>query len=305
MRNDIFISTAGALAAAGRLDMEHDSPLSRWCTFRIGGPAKIALWPLDAGALTELLSAAAAGGTRYTVCGCGSNILFSDEGFDGAVIFTTRLKDVAVTGNTVSAGCGAPLTSIAIEARKAGLSGLEFAYGIPGSLGGAVYMNAGAYGGEMKDVVAESEYYDPESGKTGTLRGGEHRFGYRESVYMGSGLAILGAVLSLAPGDPDEIQRKMEANMTARREKQPLEYPSAGSAFKRAPGHYTAAMIDEAGLKGFSVGGAQVSEKHAGFIINRGGATAGDVKKLIETIRTEISRRFGVDIEPEIRYVGP
>lgn len=305
MLKEQFMSRAAALKDSGRLEIIRDADLSRFCTFRIGGPAEAAMWPLDADALASLLSSADEEGQRYTVCGAASNILFSDDGFCGAVIFTTRLKGISVSGTSIAAECGVPLSSLAVEARKAGLSGLEFAYGIPGTLGGAVYMNAGAYGGEMKDVVVSSDHYDPDTGSISSYHGEEHRFGYRESVYMSGKKTVLRAVMSLTSGDPDGIQAKMDANMAARREKQPLEYPSAGSAFKRAPGHYTAAMIDEAGLKGFSVGGAQVSEKHAGFIINRGGATAEDVRRLIDTIRSEITRRFGVDIEPEIRYVGP
>ncbi len=306
MLHNYFKETIDSILAEGRLEAEYRPLLSRFCTFKIGGPAEAALWPRDTGALTELIAAASACGQKHIVCGSCSNILFSDEGYSGAVIFTTRLKGASLSDGIMDAECGAPLSLLAMTAQRAGLSGLEFAYGIPGSLGGAVFMNAGAYGGEMKDIVVSSDYYDTGSGTVKTLEAGEHLFGYRFSSYMNTpDRIILSAKLSLKDADPAAVQEKMDANMNARRKKQPLEYPSAGSAFKRAPGHYTAAMIDEAGLKGFSVGGAQVSEKHAGFIINRGGATADDVKKLISIIREKIYDMNGVDIEPEIRFIDP
>ena len=305
MLNSDFIKRAESLRDGGRLEAEYDAPLSRLCTFKIGGPASLALWPLDEDALSAVVSAAAESGQKYTVCGSCSNILFDDEGYDGAVIFTTRIKEIRISGSVMTAGCGAPLSALAAAALRAGLSGLEFAYGIPGSAGGAVFMNAGAYGGEMKDVVASSDYFDASVLLSGTLDSSGHDFAYRHSSYMDHPeRVILSAALSLTPGDPEAIRKKMDDNMSARREKQPLEYPSAGSAFKRAPGHYTAAMINAAGLKGYSVGGAQVSEKHAGFIINRGGATANDVKKLISVIREKVYAENGVDIEPEIRFIG-
>ncbi|HHX54304.1 MAG TPA: UDP-N-acetylmuramate dehydrogenase [Clostridiales bacterium] len=300
-----FFAAADSLKAEGRAEYELSAPLSRCCTFRIGGPADMAVWPGDIEALSALVCAAENSGTRYFICGSASNILFSDEGFRGAIIFTTKLKKICVSGNTIHAECGAPLSLLAMAAQRASLSGLEFAYGIPGSLGGAVFMNAGAYGGEMSQILISSEYLSPKSGKISSLSAAEHDFGYRHSLYMERDDIILSAVLELVPGDGDEIQRKMDENMDARRSKQPLESPSAGSMFKRAPGHFTSALIDGAGLKGYKVGGAEVSSKHAGFVINTGDATAADVIALTEHISSVIFEKYGVEIEREVRTVGP
>jgi len=183
------------------------------------------------------------------------------------------------------------------------LSGLEFAYGIPGSVGGAVYMNAGAYDGEIKDVLQKSSYFDSQTSKRYDLYNPGHKFGYRTSVFNSNNNVILSAVFELKPKDAEMIREKMESFMAARKLKQPLEYPSAGSTFKRCEGHYTAQMIDEAGLKGYRVGGAQVSEKHAGFVINTGNATAEDIKSLIAVIKERIYEKFGVNIQEEVRII--
>ncbi len=301
----VFFASADSLKAAGRADYELSAALARFCTFRIGGPADMAVWPGDIDALSDLILAAESSGTRYLVCGSASNILFSDEGFRGAIIFTTKLKKICVNGNKIHAECGAPLSLLAMSAQRASLSGLEFAYGIPGSLGGAVYMNAGAYGGEISQVLRSSAYLSPKNGKIALLTAEEHDFGYRHSSYMDRDDIILSAEFELVPGNCDEIQRKMDENMEARREKQPLDYPSAGSMFKRAPGHFTAALIDKAGLKGCKTGGAEVSAKHAGFVINTGNATAADVVALTEYIASVVFEKYGVRIEREVRLIGP
>ena len=304
MRKD-FIGKLNEYRAASRLVFSEEYPLSSACTFRIGGPADFAVGPLDCEALSGVVSSAADNGIRYLVCGNASNILFDDLGYRGAVVFTSKLRDISLDGNTLSCGAGVGLSALSSAARDASLEGLEFAYGIPGTVGGAIYMNAGAYGGEISQVLSESLYYDPVSRKTGTLSAAEHEFSYRRSVYEGSGKLILGAKFTLKTGDVTAIRAKMEKNQRARSDKQPLEYPSAGSVFKRYPGFYTAALIDKAGLKGTYSGGEQISEKHAGFIVNRGGATSEDVRRLISLASYKIKEDDGIDIECEIKYIAP
>ena len=213
------------------------------------------------------------------------------------------MRTYAVEGEHITADAGIPLTKLASVAAKEWLSGLEFAYGIPGTLGGGIYMNAGAYGGEMSQVVVSSRYYDAATGECGIYDGAAHEFAYRHSAYMDSAKIVLSATMKLTRGDKNAIEAAMADYMSRRRDKQPLEYPSAGSVFKRGNGFITAQKIDEAGLKGRTVGGAQVSEKHAGFIINKGGATASDVLELIEIIKTEVHEKFALYIECEVRYI--
>ena len=284
-----------------RIRYEKDCMLSEHSSFRIGGPADLALFP-DGKQISGLINELESENTRYIVIGNGSNVLFSDNGYRGAVIFTGGMDHVSIDGCAISAEAGCSLTGLAVYARNHSLTGLEFAYGIPGSVGGAVYMNAGAYGGEMSDVVVSSICYEPGYGLR-TVTGGDHSFAYRHSCYSDSVRVILSAKIVLKLGDPDEIKDKMKDLMNRRREKQPLDLPSAGSAFKRYPGYFTAALIDEAGLKGYSIGGAAVSEKHAGFIVNKGGATASDVLELIKVIRSRIFDIHGILIEPEIKYI--
>jgi UDP-N-acetylmuramate dehydrogenase len=238
--------------------------------------------------------------------GRASNLLFDDDGYRGAVVSTAGLHMLVREGNTLTVGAGVPLTAAARAALDASLTGLEFAYGIPGSCGGAVYMNAGAYGGEISQCLLFSRAYHVPSGEIRKLCAEEHRFGYRTGVYREHPeWIILSAQVRLAPGDAEAIRAAMDDHMRSRAEKQPLEYPSAGSVFKRYPGRYTAQMIDEAGLKGRRIGGAEVSEKHAGFIVNRGGASSADVLALIEEIRRTLAARYGVDIETEVIYIPP
>ena len=270
-------------------------------TMRVGGNARLAAFPRDAEELRSLVSLAKAHGIRHIIVGNASNILFDDKGFDGLVIFTTAMRSVEWNGDTVTAACGASLTGLSAAATKKGLSGLEFAFGIPGTIGGAVYMNAGAYGSEISAVLTESTYLGSEEFLTRSAE--EHRFGYRTSIYRSTNDIILSATFRLTLDDPAEIAARAEQNMTSRRSKQPLEYPNAGSVFKRPEGAFPGALIEKAGLKGLRIGGAEISEKHANFIVNRGGATASDVLKLVDTARREVYQKFGISLETEIIHI--
>lgn len=286
----------------GRIERKNEIPLAEFTSFKVGGPADDLIIPRTKDAFVDLLSAVKNFGIRHLILGNGSNILFSDKGYRGAVILTTALRSYSIKGTMIYADCGVPLGALSVAAASAGLTGLEFAYGIPGTLGGAVYMNAGAYGGEMKDVLQSSICLDPD-GNLCEFSAEEHSFGYRSSVYQSGEYAILSAALSLKQGAPDEINAKMKDFMSRRREKQPLEYPSAGSTFKRYPGFYTGKLIEDAGLKGFTVGGAKVSEKHAGFVINTGSATSADILAVIEHIKETIEQKNGIMLECEVRII--
>ncbi len=286
------------------IKFKENEPLSLHTTFRIGGEAKLFVTPENEDQLSTAISAAKSSDIRYYIIGKGSNIVFADKGFDGVIISTSAMSSYEVLGNSLYAGAGVSITELAVVASRNNLTGLEFAYGIPGSVGGAVFMNAGAYDGEMSMVVVRSRYFDIFSGHFGQIAGNYHEFGYRESIYRKHPEWIItSAEIVLQNGIKSDIDAKMNDFITRRREKQPLEFPSAGSAFKRYPGRYTAQMIDEAGLKGFSIGGAQVSEKHAGFIINTGGATAKDVQNLSEHIKKTLFELHNIEIESEIIFV--
>lgn len=291
----------------GELEYAKDAILAPYSSFRIGGIADFAVWPYTRAALLDVLAALRRLEIRRDVFGNGSNVLFADEGYRGVVIFTTKMNRVVLRDGILWADAGVSFTGLAVRALQEGLTGLEFAYGIPGSVGGAIYMNAGAYDGEIAQVCIETTVYDPKEALLGgicEISGSKQEFGYRTSVFQSMDSAvILGGKFSLKPGDPAEIKEKMDDLMSRRREKQPLEYPSAGSTFKRAPGYFTAKLIHEAGLKGASVGGAQISEKHAGFVINRGNATAKDVLTLIEQIKVGVWKYAGVAIECEVRII--
>lgn len=302
--NERFSEKMRALSSEGMLSFTENAELAPHSTFKIGGKADFIVKAHSRVALVEAVKAARECGIKYTVIGNGSNILFPDGRYEGAVILTTGMTKLSFEGNKISADCGYSFTSLAVQAQKRGLTGLEFAYGIPGSVGGAVYMNAGAYDGEIKNVVTKTFWYDSVNDRFGEFSLDENEFGYRESIYQRKdGYIILGAEFTLNTGDGDAVLEKMQGFMRARQEKQPLEYPSAGSTFKRAPGYFTAKLIHEAGLKGYSVGGAQVSEKHAGFVINKGGATAEDVRKLIFHIQEAVYKNSGVKIECEIKII--
>lgn len=289
--------------SADAVTIKYDEPMSRHTTFHIGGCADLYLIPHSVESLVYVIRKIQELQVKFYILGNGSNVLFDDAGFSGAVISMSGLTGVSVDGTMVKAEAGATLMSVCKTARDHSLEGLEFAYGIPGSVGGAVFMNAGAYGGEMSFVLHDSTYLDLDDLTVHTITNAEHKYGYRESVYKHTSRVILSATFELAVGDRDEIGERMNDFMNRRVTKQPLEYPSAGSVFKRYPGRFTGQMIDEAGLKGHTIGGAQVSEKHAGFIINVGGATATDVNSLIRYIKEVILERFGCELECEMIYV--
>ncbi len=284
-----------------KLEIRQEEPLKGYTSFGIGGPAEALLLPASAEELAELSALLRRLGCRPLILGNGSNVLAPDEGLRGAVIVTRRAAEIRRQGDTILADCGASLTKIAAFAAEEGLTGLEFAYGIPGTLGGALIMNAGAYGGEMKDVTARVEYLDGELRRQ-QAEGEALDFRYRHSRF-GPGDVVLRAELTLQPGDREAVRARCRELTEKRRASQPLEMPSAGSAFKRPAGGYAAALIDQAGLKGYAVGGAQVSEKHAGFVVNRGGATASDVKKLLEDVQKAVYDRSGILLEPEIKIL--
>lgn len=283
--------------------LKENEKLSAHSTFKIGGPAGLYAVPQSEKALAWLVGEVKACNVRMFVLGHGSNLLFDDDGFDGVVVSTEAFNKVSVDGEVITAESGAMLTYCAATARDAGLSGMECLFGIPGSIGGAVYMNAGAYGGEMSDIVVKTTYLDLADMAVKEISSEEHGFGYRKSVFCDNNAIILRTVLKLKSDSIDAINERMNEYKRLRIEKQPLEYPSAGSTFKRYPGRYTAQMIDEAGLKGCAVGGAQVSEKHAGFVINKGGATCKDVLDLISVIKCKIRELHGIEIETEVIYV--
>ena len=285
-------------------------PMSRHTTFRIGGPAELFACPKTPEEVTALLSACKQDGLPYFILGRGSNLLVGDGGIPGLTIAMEGLSRIQVEGNLLCAQAGATLSAVCLAAREAGLAGLEFAYGIPGQVGGGVYMNAGAYGGEFRDVLVSADFLD-EEGKFQTLPVEQLEMGYRHSLFTGKSCTILSAVFRLEkdPEGPAAVAARMEEILSRRREKQPLEYPSAGSTFKRpAPVDgkpvYAAALIDQCGLKGIAVGGAQVSEKHAGFIVNCGGATCDDIVTLMAQVRERVFQETGVTLEPEVRFLG-
>lgn len=287
------------------LTVKKNESLSGYTTMRTGGNAEYIVFSESAESLVALCGELDNNGVRYIVIGKGSNLLFPDEGFNGVVVCTEKIDFIKVNGKEISAGCGASLIKLSRAACDASLGGLEFAYGIPGTVGGAVYMNAGAYDGEVSMIVKSVSCYDTVEKKLLVLDNESCDFSYRNSIFEmgGNRYIITDAVFNLEHKDKNEISAQMNDYMTRRRDKQPLEYPSAGSAFKRAPGYFTAKLIDEAGLKGYTVGGAQVSEKHAGFIINRGNATSADVRAIIAHIQKTVLEKNGVELESEIRII--
>ncbi|MGN0479902.1 MAG: UDP-N-acetylmuramate dehydrogenase [Hominenteromicrobium sp.] len=298
-----YTALDAALAAAG-IPCKTDEPMRAHTTFRIGGPADRFIELSTPSALQTVLGVLSRAEIPYFVLGNGSNLLVPDEGLRGAVLaLTGDFKQIRLLADgRLLCGSGASLASVCAFARSNALSGLEFAWGIPGSLGGALYMNAGAYGGEMQQVVSRVYFVD-EGGAPGMLSEGELRFGYRVSPFSDTKRVITQAELQLRNGAEAEIAAKMEDLMQRRKSKQPVELPSAGSVFKRPEGHFAGALIEQCGLKGCTIGGACVSEKHAGFIVNLGGATCADVESLIEHIQTVVFRETGVRLEPEVRRV--
>ena len=304
MREINWNRIAGRLreAAPGAAVLEEE-PLCKHTTFQTGGPAAVFAEPENAGQLAGCLAVCREEDVPCTILGRGSNVLAADGGWRGVVL---RIGD-AMGGMTreddrIEAGAGVTLAALAHFVKTCGLAGLEFAAGIPGSLGGALSMNAGAYGGEMKDVTVRVKGIRPD-GSPVDLTGEEMRFGYRRSAVTELGFVVTEVTLELQPGDPAAIRARMAELNAMRAEKQPLDVPSAGSTFKRPEGYFAAALIDQCGLKGYSVGGAQVSQKHAGFLVNTG-SSSGDYLELVRTVQRIVQERAGVLLEPEIKIIG-
>lgn len=277
--------------------------MSNHTTMQVGGIAPVVAFVRNAEEMVTAVREAKNNGVKYAIIGNGSNAIFSDNGYDGLVIVTTEMKKFSVEGNLIKADCGASLTRLAVAAQRASLTGFEFAYGIPGTVGGGVYMNAGAFDGSLSDVVVSSICYDAKNDVIRKIDREEHAFRYRESIYTHNpDYIILAVMLELKAGQMEDIVKKMNENIRTRKEKQPLEYPSAGSIFKRPVGFYAGELIEKCGLKGYRIGGAEVSEKHAGFIVNRGGATADDVMRLISHIKTKVFLDYSVELECEVEY---
>ena len=286
-----------------RFCLDYDTSLAS--SFRVGGRAELAVFPKNAQELLTALSLASRDGVRSEVIGNASNILFADGALSGVFIFTSGHKEYEFSDTRLICRCGASLTAMAKKAADNGLSGLEFAYGIPGTVGGAVYMNAGAYGSSVSEVLVSSTVYDKKSGRAFQLSAEKHGFDYRKSVYMDhDDWVCLTAEFSLKRDNKENILARMNEYISSRKAKQPLEYPNAGSYFKRPEGHFAGKLIEDCGLKGFSVGDACVSEKHAGFIINKGNATAGDILALEAEIKRRVYEAYGVALEREVRYVS-
>ena len=290
-------------AIAGSHQILEKEPMSRHTTFRVGGPADVLFLPESEEQLIRALALADEAGVPCVVIGNGSNLVVRDGGIRGLVIALGEgMAAIARTGDTLTALAGASLARVAAYAQASGLAGLEFASGIPGTLGGGCAMNAGAYGGQLSDVLIDARVLL--EGTVRTLTVNQMQMGYRTSLPLREGGIVISARFALTPDDPEAIAERMRALNARRRDKQPLNYPSAGSTFKRPEGYFAGALIEQAGLKGKRVGGAQVSEKHAGFIVNTGGATAKDILTLIGIVQDEVSARFGVRLETEVRILG-
>lgn len=281
-----------------------NADMSKFTTFRIGGMAKLLVEPNSVDALSAVLKACKEEGIRPIVLGNGSNVLVRDEGIDGVVIVMGEAfsKIENVGNDMVKAQAGAKLVNVCRFCLEYSLTGLEFAFGIPGTVGGAAFMNAGAYGGEMKDVTFVVNHIDL-NGETGSFSGSSLDFSYRHSAYVDSDLIITSVVFQLEKDNAEAIKNRMDDVHRRRKAKQPLEYPSAGSTFKRPEGYFAAALIEECGLKGYTVGGAQVSEKHSGFVINIGNATSNDVLTLMDDVKAKVLSEKGVELEPEVRVI--
>lgn len=269
---------------------------------KVGGNAKYLALPKNEAELTEAIVFFREKGEQIIVVGNCSNLIFPDSGFDGAVIVTTAMRGISINVGIITAYCGETLSTLARFACENSLSGLEFCYGIPGTIGGGVYMNAGAYGGELSDRFISGVFLDDNLNRT-VISAEEMGFGYRQSRMNKENLILISASFSGIDGDKAQIKAKMDELMATRKAKQPLEFPSCGSAFKRPTGHFAGALIEQCGLKGYTIGGAQVSEKHAGFVINRGNATATDVLTLMKNVTDIVLEKTGVLLEPEIRVI--
>ena len=299
--NDQFLTELENIMAGSGIFMEE--PMKKHTTFRVGGPADVLVQP-DETALAAILALCRQYHVPYSFIGNGSNLLVGDKGIRGVVIeMTDPMGNIEVDGTKITAQAGAMLSKIANTAASNGLGGMEFAAGIPGSVGGAVVMNAGAYGGEMKDII-EKVYVLDENGAQLELDRDALDLGYRHSCIPEKKYIVTKVVLELVPRDEAEIRSEMKELNEKRAEKQPLQYPSAGSTFKRPEGYFAGKLIMDAGLRGYQVGGAQVSEKHCGFVINKGDATAADICQLMQDVSDKVQAQFGVVLEPEVKMIG-
>lgn len=287
-----------------KIEYKLNEPMKNHTSFKIGGNAQVFIAPDSPEKCAEAIKLCNKFESEYIVIGKGSNLLVKDEGIDGVVIcISNAMSDIKLNdNNTIYCQSGASLASVCSFALDNSLTGLEFAFGIPGNIGGAISMNAGAYGGEMKDIVSSCDYVD-DAGNLKTISMDELDFSYRHSYFSDKKLCIVGATLKLNSGDKEKIRSTMAELLSRRKEKQPLEFPSAGSTFKRPEGSYASLLIDECGLKGFSVGDAQVSEKHAGFVINRGNASCKDVLKLMSEVKKIVFEKTGYVLEPEVKLI--
>lgn len=284
-------------------DIKIDEKLSEYVNFKVGGPADILLIPNSKEQVIKSIKICKENNIPFYLIGNGSNILVRDGGFRGVVLSLKNVKNIYVDGEKIEAECGVMLKEVSDKAIENSLTGFEFACGIPGTIGGAVFMNAGAYDGEISKVIESAEVID-ENCNIIRLSREELDFGYRSSLVMKKGYTVLSAVFKLEKGQVKTIKELIEDLTNKRESKQPLEYPSAGSTFKRPTGYFAGKLIQDAGLKGYSIGGAAVSEKHSGFVINKGNATAKDITDLIKHIQDEVKKQFGVDLNPEVRIIG-
>lgn len=296
------------ILSAGNVRFLMNEPLSSHCTFKIGGRASVVAFPKNAEALIRTVSLCRETETKYTVCGSASNVLFDSSPYDGTVIFTSGIKYLYADGNEISAGCGASLRALSSFSRNNSLSGLEFADGIPGTVGGAVYMNAGAFGHTAGDILISADYYDPDTAEILTLTKIQYSPGNKTDFFTGKNKIILGARFSASAAEIQSIDNTVREYRERREKTQPLSCPSAGSYFKRPEGYYAGKLIEDCGLRGTRVGGASVSEKHAGFIVNDGyingnGATSTDVLTLEEIIKKTVYEKYGVTLEREVIYI--
>ena len=281
-----------------------DEPMKKHTTFRVGGNADYFVVPKTEEEVKNIVSLCKSEGMPYFILGNGSNLLVGDKGYRGVIIqICKEMNQIEVQGTSLLVQAGALLSKVGSAALEAGLAGFEFASGIPGTMGGAVFMNAGAYGGEMKDILAEVTVLD-ENGEVRVLKKEELELGYRTSVVAKKGYVVLSARVELQSGDKEKIEARMQELKVQRTTKQPLEYPSAGSTFKRPEGYFAGKLISDSGLRGFQVGGAQVSEKHCGFVINKENATASDIVELMNQVIEKVQNEFGVTLEPEVRKLG-
>lgn len=288
----------------GKENIKLNEPMKNHTSFKLGGPADILIIPHTPKQLMDVLLYSKANGIPYFVIGNGTNLIVRDKGIRGAVIkIFDNYNELRVEGNMIEVEAGVLLSRLSKAALDHSLSGLEFAEGIPGTVGGAVTMNAGAYGGEMKDVVMKTQFIDADS-RLQILTGEEHEFGYRTSYIQKNKGIVLKSWIKLVKSDKESIKTKMDDFQAKRKDKQPLEMPSAGSVFKRPQGYFAGKLIEDCGLRGFAIGGAQVSNKHCGFIVNNGDATTEDVLNLIKLIQNNIHNNFGVDMHTEVRIVG-